>query len=96
MHVPLAERHYMSRCSLLLDVVKHCAYAFFLFLHTHTHTHTLFVADHTELSSACCLCVPESAARRVMEHALLNDESEYFRERDRRECIITMEQAYHV
>lgn len=28
---------------------------------------------------ACCLCVcvPESAARRVMEHALLNDESEY-------------------
>uniref|UniRef100_A0A671VD96 LLGL scribble cell polarity complex component 2 n=1 Tax=Sparus aurata TaxID=8175 RepID=A0A671VD96_SPAAU len=36
------------------------------------------------------------AARRVMEHALLNDESEYFRERDRRDCIITMEQAYHV
>lgn len=53
-------------------------------VHTHTQTHTLlFVADCTDVSSACCLCVPESAARRVMEHALLNDESEYSREKDK-------------
>lgn len=42
----------------------------------------MFVAVCTDLSSACCLCVPESAARRVMEHALLNDEREYLRERE--------------
>uniref|UniRef100_A0A671VIM0 LLGL scribble cell polarity complex component 2 n=1 Tax=Sparus aurata TaxID=8175 RepID=A0A671VIM0_SPAAU len=47
-------------------------------------------------SSALRSVTLKSAARRVMEHALLNDESEYFRERDRRDCIITMEQAYHV
>lgn len=66
----------MSICGILFDVVKLRAYAVCF----HTHTHTLFVADCTDLSSACCLCVPESAARRVMEHALLNDESEYSRE----------------
>lgn len=43
----------------------------------YTHTYTLFAADCNDTSFACCLCVPESAARRVMEHALLNDESEY-------------------
>lgn len=56
-----------------------------VFLFLHTHTHTLFVADCTDMSCACRLCVPESAARRVMEHALLNDESEYWRE-----CIKTL------
>lgn len=51
-----------------MDVVKLCACAVCLWLIV------------TDLSSACCLCVPESAARRVMEHALLNDESEYSKE----------------
>lgn len=38
----------------------------------------IFIHTRTRLIYACC--VPESAARRVMEHALLNDESEYLRD----------------
>ena len=63
--MPLAVEPYMSRCSGLSHVVN------LLVLSVFTH------ADCTDVSSACRLCVPESAARRVMEHALLNDESEY-------------------
>lgn len=47
-----------------------------LFSYTHTHIHT---PCGWYLPAACC--VPESAAKRVMEHALLNDEREYLRDR---------------
>lgn len=59
---------------------------------THKHKHTsLFVADCTDVCPLLAACVsPESAARRVMEHALLNDESEYSRkkkkEREKDKC----------
>ncbi len=40
-------------------------------------------------------CVSESAARRVMEHALLNDESEYSREREREREYLELEVGLH-
>ena len=62
-----------SCCSMLSNSVLVLSVCF--------HTHTLSVSDCTDVVLPAA-CVPESAAKRVMEHALLNDESEYWRDRE--------------
>lgn len=64
-----------------------CANVLSICLFIHVNTHLVCAWPYWRVL-ACCLCVPESAARRVMEHALLNDESEYTREEDRAEFIL--------
>lgn len=66
---------YMSIYSIVCDAVELCACAVCL-----PRAPCLWLTVLTRPLPAR-LCVPESAARRVMEHALLNDESEYSRER---------------
>lgn len=67
--------HWLRNTISCRDAVKICACADVLSVCFYTHP--LFLAECIDVLFACCLCVPESAARRVMEHALLNDESEY-------------------
>ena len=75
MHVLLKRTLHVQ---MQFDIIRIHAYVLCICFYTHKP----LVCGCINVSFACCLCVPESAARRVMEHALLNDESEYSIDRE--------------